>query len=103
MESLGRRLMFHGMVLFLLGLGTGFAEQHFANVRMGLAAHLEGLMNGIFLIALGAIWHEVRLPFSRRLGRILGYAIWHLWKLAHDHACRGFRYCGPFSHHRSWT
>jgi (hydroxyamino)benzene mutase len=62
MESMGRRLMFHGMVLFLLGLGTGFAEQHFANVRMGLAAHLEGLMNGIFLIALGAIWHEVRLP-----------------------------------------
>ena len=61
MESTGRRLMFHGMVLFLLGLGTGFAEQHFANVRMGLAAHLEGLMNGIFLLALGASWKEVRL------------------------------------------
>jgi (hydroxyamino)benzene mutase len=61
MESTGRPLMFHGMVLFLLGLGTGFAEQHFANMRMGLAAHLEGLMNGIFLLALGAIWKEVRL------------------------------------------
>lgn len=61
MESTGRRLMFHGMVLFLLGLGTGFAEQHFANVRMGLAAHLEGLMNGIFLLALGASWKEVIL------------------------------------------
>jgi hydroxylaminobenzene mutase len=64
MASTGRRLMFHGMVLFLLGLGTGFAEQHFANVRMALAAHLEGLMNGIFLVALGAIWKEVRLPSS---------------------------------------
>jgi hydroxylaminobenzene mutase len=53
--------MFHGMVLFLLGLLTGFAEQHFANVRMGLAAHLEGLMNGIFLLALGGIWPYVRL------------------------------------------
>ena len=28
---------------------------------MGLAAHLEGVMNGIFLVALGAIWAEVRL------------------------------------------
>jgi hydroxylaminobenzene mutase len=28
---------------------------------MGLAAHLEGLMNGTFLIALGAIWPHVRL------------------------------------------
>jgi len=56
-----RRLMFHGMCLFVLGLLTGFVEQHFANVRMGLAAHLEGVMNGIFLVALGAIWPHVRL------------------------------------------
>jgi (hydroxyamino)benzene mutase len=61
MEGTNRRLMFHGMVLFVLGLGTGFAEPHFANMRMGLAAHLEGLMNGTFLIALGAIWNAVRL------------------------------------------
>jgi len=62
METANRRLMWHGMFLFLLGLITGFAEQHVANVRMGLAAHLEGLMNGTFLIALGAIWNDVRLP-----------------------------------------
>lgn len=60
-EETNRRLMFHGMCLFVLGLLTGFAEQRFANVRMGLAAHLEGLMNGTFLIALGAIWIHVRL------------------------------------------
>jgi len=60
-EGNNRRLMFHGMCLFLLGLLTGFAEQHFTNVRMGLAAHLEGVMNGTFLVALGAIWPHVRL------------------------------------------
>src|SRR5271163_1551921 len=64
MDGTNRRLMFHGMFLFLLGLLTGFAEQHFANVRMGLAAHLEGLMNGTFLVALGAIWIHVRLSPS---------------------------------------
>ena len=31
-EGTNRRLMFHGMCLFVLGLLTGFAEQHFANV-----------------------------------------------------------------------
>jgi hydroxylaminobenzene mutase len=61
MKSTNRRLMWHGMFLFLIGLLTGFAEQHFANVRMGLAAHLEGVMNGILLMALGAIWTEVKL------------------------------------------
>ena len=49
------------MFLFLLGLLTGFVEQKFNNPRMGLAAHLEGVMNGIFLVALGAVWTEVRL------------------------------------------
>ena len=62
METANRRLMWHGMFLFLLGLITGFLEQHFTNVRMGLAAHLEGVMNGIFLLALGAIWSQVQLP-----------------------------------------
>jgi hydroxylaminobenzene mutase len=49
------------MVLFLLGLFTGFAEPNFANVRMGLAAHLEGLLNGIFLLALAGVWAGVEL------------------------------------------
>jgi (hydroxyamino)benzene mutase len=61
MQNTNRGLMWHGMFLFLIGLLTGFAEQHFANMRMALAAHLEGVMNGTFLVALGAIWTEVRL------------------------------------------
>ena len=70
-ETANRRLMWHGMLLFLLGLITGFLEQHFANVRMGLAAHLEGVMNGIFLLALGAIWTQVQLPRAAK-----GAAYW---------------------------
>jgi (hydroxyamino)benzene mutase len=62
MDASNRRLMWYGIFLFLLGLLTGLVEQRFANMRMGLAAHLEGVMNGTFLIALGAIWTEVRLP-----------------------------------------
>ncbi len=57
-----RRLLWHGMFLFLLGLATGFVGQKFTNPRMGLAAHLEGVMNGTFLLALGCAWGEVRLP-----------------------------------------
>jgi len=58
MKSDNRRLMWHGMFLFLLGLVTGLLEQRFTNMRMGLAAHLEGVMNGTFLVALAAIWAE---------------------------------------------
>jgi hydroxylaminobenzene mutase len=61
MDDSRRRLLWHGMFLFFLGLMTGFLETKFTNTRMGLAAHLEGLMNGTFLVALGAIWAEVKL------------------------------------------
>ena len=61
MKDKKRQLLWHGMFLFLLGLLTGLVEQQFTNTRMGLAAHLEGVMNGTFLVALGAIWTDVRL------------------------------------------
>jgi hydroxylaminobenzene mutase len=64
MEDTPRRLMWHGMFLFLLGLLTGFLEPHFINMRMGLAAHLEGVMNGIFLVTLGCAWSRVRLALA---------------------------------------
>ena len=56
-----RRLLWHGMLLFLLGLVVGLISQKLTNPRMGLAAHLEGLMNGTFLLALGSAWGHVRL------------------------------------------
>lgn len=70
MKTQARRLMWHGMLLFLLGLITGLLEQRFNNVRMALSAHLEGVLNGILLLALGAVWNEVRLP---RLVKVTAY------------------------------
>jgi len=87
MEDSKRRLLWHGMFLFLLGLLTGFVEQNFTNVRMGLAAHLEGVMNGTFLVALGAIWTEVRLSSRLKVAAYWSalygtYANWALTTLA---------------------
>jgi hydroxylaminobenzene mutase len=62
MSDMRRRLLWNGVFLFLLGLLSGFVEQQFKNPRMGLAAHLEGLMNGLFLLVLAAIWSDFRLP-----------------------------------------
>ena len=60
-DRIARWLVASGAVLFLLGLVTGFVIPEFANPRMGLSSHLEGVMNGTFLIALGAAWSFVEL------------------------------------------
>ncbi|OBF38683.1 hydrogenase [Mycobacterium sp. ACS1612] len=70
MPTADRRLMRHGVLLFLIGLVTGLQERRFKNMRMALSAHLEGVMNGTFLIAVGAIWGHVKLsPNAARVAR----------------------------------
>jgi hydroxylaminobenzene mutase len=49
------------MLLFLLGLLVGFAVPALANPRMGLASHLEGVLNGTFLVVLGLVWPHLVL------------------------------------------
>ncbi|XVJ67251.1 MAG: hydrogenase [Lacibacter sp.] len=56
-----RQLIFLGLLLFLLGLITGLIVPFFKNPRMGLSAHLEGVMNGMFLILLGLLWNKLLL------------------------------------------
>lgn len=66
-----RRLIRHGFILFLLALLTGIAAYRLTNPRMGVAAHVEGVVNGIFLMVLGLAWS--RLGFSPRA------ATWAYW------------------------
>ena len=49
------RLLFLGMLLFLIGLVFALFIPMMANPRMGLSAHLEGVLNGLFLLILGLI------------------------------------------------
>jgi len=56
-----RRLFWHGIFLFFLGLLSGVLVQRMTNPRMGLAAHTSGVASGTFLAVLGAVWSELRL------------------------------------------
>lgn len=53
------RLLFLGILLFLVGLLIGLLIPLMTNPRMGLTAHLEGVMNGMFLVILGLIWNKL--------------------------------------------
>ena len=53
-----------GLVLFLLGLLTGFAVPALTNPRMGLAAHMVGMTNGPFLIVIGLLWPQLDLSHT---------------------------------------
>jgi hydroxylaminobenzene mutase len=55
------KLIFLGVGLFLLGLIVGLFVPMFANPLMALSSHIEGILNGIFLILLGLIWNKIDL------------------------------------------
>jgi hydroxylaminobenzene mutase len=54
-------LLFLGILLFLFGLITGLFIPIMSNPRMGLTAHLEGVMNGMFLVIIGLLWGKLVL------------------------------------------
>jgi hydroxylaminobenzene mutase len=55
------RLILLGLILFLIGLAIGFVVHNTANPRMALSAHMEGIMNGMFLMIPGLIWQRLML------------------------------------------
>lgn len=70
-----RQLIFLGLLLFLLGLITGLIVPFFKNPRMGLSAHLEGVMNGMFLMILGLVWNRLQLS-AKLLSTTLALALY---------------------------
>ena len=57
-----RQLLWHGILIFILGLLAGAAVPVVVNPRMGVAAHVGGVMSGMFLLLVGLIWEEMKLP-----------------------------------------
>ena len=60
-EKQSNQLIFLGILLFFLGLIVGLIVPVFANPRMGVSSHLEGVMNGMFLVIIGLIWTKIEL------------------------------------------
>jgi len=64
----GHRLLQAGILLFLIALLVGLAVPRFAVPRLGLSAHLLGVMQGLFLMIVGVLWPKLKL--SRAASRI---------------------------------
>lgn len=84
----GERLIQLGIVMFVLSLLIGLAASRFAGglsifslPRLALAAHVIGLMQGTFLVAIGSIWQRLRLSdaTSRVALALLVYGFFAAW------------------------
>jgi hydroxylaminobenzene mutase len=67
-------LGFTGVLLFLLGLLTGFAIPALRSSRLGLSAHLTGVQSGTFLATIGLLWPHLKLWPT--WGAVIGYGLW---------------------------
>jgi hydroxylaminobenzene mutase len=64
----GHHLLQAGILLFLFALLVGLAVPKFAVPRLGLSAHLLGIMQGIFLMVTGLLWPKLKL--TRAMSRV---------------------------------
>lgn len=79
----GRRLMRLGVALVLVGLFTGLAIPALAVPRLGLSAHISGVLGGLALLVLGLVWPQLQLgPGASRTGTLLAaYAFLVAWAM----------------------
>lgn len=70
-----RRLVWHGILIFLLGLLAGAFVPWLKNPRMGVAAHVGGVLSGIFLVLVGLIWREIKLASRVLEGCLLALSV----------------------------
>src|SRR5215472_7546901 len=81
MNNSSSMLAFSGVLLFLLGLATGFGIPVARSPRIGLSAHLTGIQSGLALVGFGLLWPHLGLwpawqnPIAWTLALSL-YAIW---------------------------
>lgn len=66
---MNRCIIRHGFILILVALISGLFVQTMAIPRLGLSAHTIGVLGGVLLITIGAIWPQFSL--SAKLSRLM--------------------------------
>ena len=74
MEEVSSTLSFMGVLLFLLGLLTGFGIPKFRSPRIGLSAHLDAIESGLGLIAFGLLLLHLRISIG--WASVIGHTMW---------------------------
>ncbi|HTQ12483.1 MAG TPA: hypothetical protein VMH86_01305 [Rhizomicrobium sp.] len=80
-RNLASLLCFMGVLLFLLGLLTGFALPALKAPRIGLSAHVAATQMGIALVAFGLLWERLRFwsGWSAPLAHVLWLSFFLIW------------------------
>lgn len=63
---MNRSLFRHAFTLILLALVGAFSVPSMAIPRLGLSAHTIGILSGVLLIAVGAIWQHFHLSSTQQ-------------------------------------
>src|SRR6266853_112268 len=90
----GRRMIFHGLLLFLLGLLLGVFVPIVVAPRVALSGHVGTLMTAIFMMAAGIIWDRTSLsPTANAVGfwsllyggygSLAGFTLAAIWGASH--------------------
>jgi (hydroxyamino)benzene mutase len=81
MEGAVSTLCLTGVLLFLLGLLTGFGIPMFRSPRIGLSAHLDAIESGLALIAFGLLLPHLTISpgWASAIAYVLWISLYVLW------------------------
>jgi len=78
----GRHILFHGLLLVLVGLLWGLAVPKAPHPRLALGAHVQFLTNGLLVIVLATLLLALPHRVGRRSMVVMVLAAWLIWPMA---------------------
>ena len=81
-QSGGRQILLHGLVLILVGLVWGLVVPHTPYPRLALGAHIQFVTNGLLLIAMGSLLRLFQPRIAGWAVWIMVLAAWLVWLMA---------------------
>ena len=81
-QSGGRQILLHGLVLILVGLLWGLIVPHTSFPRLALGAHIHFVTNGLLLIAMGGLLCLFQPRIAAWAVWVMVLAAWLIWLMA---------------------
>jgi hypothetical protein len=89
-QDRSRQILFHGLMLVMVGLLWGFVVPHTPYPRLALGAHIQFVTNGLLIIIMTAILLKLPHNVGPKSAGVMLLAAWLIWPMALSEAANAW-------------
>lgn len=86
----GNQILFHGLMLIMVGLIWGFVVPNTPFPRLALGAHIQFMTNGLLIVVMAALLLKLPHDVGSKSAGVMLIATWLIWPMALSEAANAW-------------